>query len=195
MATALLFGAQSAAGASARHALVREGWNVIDGADLPDAASRFDALIEAQAPHLVVFVAELANDGPLLELEPARLRDLEEQCLVAPWEALRESARALTGAAAAVLLVAPVAAGADDTGVFAAAARRSLRVMVAAAAVEFAAREAPLRVNLLEYDARHFDNRAFERALLFLASPASSFVTGTHLALPGAAAAHAGRAS
>lgn len=196
MGTALLLGAACAARDGARNALLREGWSVIGGAGLPEAAAGgFDALAAAPAPHLVVFVADLAGDGPLLELGPAKLRELEEHGLIAPWEALRESARVLHAAAAAVLLVAPVAGDANDEGVFAAAARRSLRIMVAAAAVEFAARDAPIRVNLLEYDARRFDARAYEGALAFMVSPASSFVTGTHLALPGPAPERAVRVS
>jgi hypothetical protein len=197
MGTALLLGAECAALAGAREALVRAGWAVIEHAaaraPAVTASSRFDAWAAGAAPHLLVFVADLSGDGPLLELAPARLRELEEQVLVAPWEALREAARVLVTPASTVLLVAPVAGGLDTPGVFAAAARRALRTMVAAAAVEFAARDAPIRVNLLEYDAPRLEPRAYQRAVAFLASPASSFVTGTHLSLPGAAPERAAR--
>ncbi len=191
----MLFGAHSAAGASARHALVREGWNVIDGADLPDAASRFDALIEAQGG---ISWSSSPSWPTMARCSSSSLRG----CAISKNSAWSRPGKPC--ASPPVRSLVPLlrcrwsrrSRPARTTRVCSrSAARRSLRVMVAAAAVEFAAREAPLRVNLLEYDVRHFDNRAFERALLFLASPASSFVTGTHLALPGAAAAHAGRAS
>lgn len=198
MATALLLGADTPVRASAQAALRRGGWDILhaggvtSGDSAPPDSRLFDALVAASAPHLVVVVADLSGDAPLLELEPARLRELEAQVLVASWEALREAARVFAAPGSAVLLVAPVASGVNSTGAFAAAAQRALRTMIASAAVEFSTRDAPIRVNLLEYDARGFGARAFERALVFLGAPASSFMTGTHLALSAAPPASGG---
>jgi hypothetical protein len=201
MASALVLGAGSAARDCAQAALERAGWALVGGGEALAwgrqgyPARALEALAASAPPHLVVCVAGAAGDGALRVLSPERLRELEADVLVAPWEALRESARVLAAPGSAVLLVAGVAGPPAADRVFAAAAQRALRTMIAAAAVEFATRESPLRVNLLEYDEQAFDARAFGRALAFLASPDSGFMTGSHLALPGPGAAISGSAT
>lgn len=200
MGTALVVGDASRACEAACTALEAEGWRVVRApascADVDRAAesstagelaaAAFAALRAGAAPRRVVIVGGEAGDAPLLSLAPSRFRELESRLLVAPWLALRAAAAELHEAADAVLVVADVAGCAGARGAFASAAQRALRTMVAAAAVEFASRPEPLRVNLLEYDASHLDPVAFARALAFMVAPASGFMTGTPLSLPAA---------
>lgn len=192
--TALVVGDVSRMREAVRAALVADGWQVLlapaiaadAGAASEEglAAGARDALRAGPGPRRIVIVSGEAGDQSLSALEPARFRALESSMLVAPWLALRDATAQLHEAADAVLVVADVAGRAGQRGAFAITAQRALRTMVAAAAVEFAARPKPLRVNLLEYDATYLDPVAFARAVAFLASPAAGFMTGTPLSLP-----------